>query len=105
MNIGLLRHPLKIEAYQTVQDPVTGEMTQSWVELATVWAAIESVSGREFMAASAEQASTTHRITIYYRDDLTPAMRLTSGSKHYQIKALLPNNDRSELVIMCEVLN
>ncbi|MAO13712.1 phage head closure protein [Marinobacter sp.] len=104
MNIGKMRHPVTIRALQPTQDPVTGEMGEGWADLATVWGSIDSVTGREFMAASAEQATTTHRITIYYRDDLKPDMRLFSAPVEYQIKAILPNNDRSLISIMCEVM-
>lgn len=105
MNIGKMRHPVIIRALQMTQDPATGEMSEGWADLATVWGSIDSVTGREFMAASAEQARTTHRITIHYRDGMTPDMRLVSGSIEYQVKAILPNNERSLISIMCEVLN
>lgn len=104
MDIGKMRHPVTIRALQLVQDPVTGEMVEGWADLATVWASIDGVSGREFMAASAEQALTTHRITMHYRDDLTADMRLYSAPTEYQVKAILPNNDRSLVTVMCEIL-
>lgn len=104
MDIGRMRHPVKIQEKSRVQDPVTGEITNGWADLATVWASIDSVDGKEFISASAEQAKTTHKIGMYYRDDLTPTMRLESAGITYEIKALLPNNDRSELTAMCEVL-
>lgn len=104
MTIGNLSHQITIRSLQLVQDPVTGEMVESWADLATVWGSIEGVSGREFLASSAEHSQTTHRITIYHRDDLTPTMRLVSGSTEYQVKALLPQNDRFLLTVMCEVL-
>ncbi|KAA1171043.1 phage head closure protein [Marinobacter salinexigens] len=105
MTIGNLSHPIKIRSLQLTQDPVTGEMVEDWADLATVWGSIQGVSGREFLAASAELAQTTHRITIYHRDDLTPDMRLVSGSTEYQVKALLPQNDRFLMTVMCEVLS
>jgi len=104
MDIGGMRHPVEIRQFEQAQDPVTGEITEEWATLANVWARIDSVDGREFMAASAEQAKTTHKISMYYRCDMKPSMRLQSAGIEYQVKALLPNNDHSQLTVMCEVL-
>lgn len=81
---GRLRHRVRIErlAYQldshgdAYQDPETGETRQDWVELATVWAAIEPLSAREFIQAQATQSQITARIVIRYRDGLDASMRL-----------------------------
>lgn len=61
MNAGRLRHPLNLQRVEVVQDPATGEVIEDWVTVSREWASIEGVSGREFLAASAEQAETTYR--------------------------------------------
>lgn len=81
---GRLRHRVLIEQYvlaldsngDVAQDPETGETTGSWQELATVWAAIEPLSAREFLAAQATQSQVTARIVIRHRSDLDASMRL-----------------------------
>lgn len=81
---GRLRHRVRIErlAYlldsngDVWQDPDTGETRQDWVPVATVWAAVEPVSAREFMQSQATQAQVTARIVIRYRDGLDASMRL-----------------------------
>lgn len=78
-------------------------MIQGWATIGTEWASIEGINGREFIAAAAEQTATTMRVTIGYRDDLTTAHRLAYHGKKYNLKAILPNNTRTELVCMCEV--
>jgi SPP1 family predicted phage head-tail adaptor len=103
MNIGKMRHPVTIQKLELAQDEY-GEMIESWQDLAKAWASIDTVSGNEFIAASGQNAQTTHRITMHYRGDLDPTMRIVSGGVNYKITALLPNNDRSILVVMCEVL-
>jgi SPP1 family predicted phage head-tail adaptor len=104
MDIGGMRHPVTLLTFQQTQNPVTGEITESWQELAMVWGNIQSVSGSEFMAASSEQAKTNYKIEIYHRYDLAPNMRLESAGTTYEVKAILPNNDRSLATLMCEVL-
>lgn len=84
MRAGTLRHTVRIESYdyvrdesgEVIQDPVTGETSQQWVEVATVPAAFEPLSAREFIAAQAGQSKVSVRIVIRYRDGLNAAMRL-----------------------------
>lgn len=79
-----LRHRVRIERYayildsngDTWQDPNNGETRQEWQEVATVWAAIEPLSAREFIQSQATQAQITARIVIRYRDGLDSSMRL-----------------------------
>lgn len=81
---GKLRHRVRIEQYvdlldsngEVIQDPVTGEVSRAWVEVATVWAAIEPLSAREFIAAQATQSKTVARVVLRFRDGLNAAMRL-----------------------------
>lgn len=81
---GRLRHRVRIEELtylrdsngEVIQDPNTGETRQEWTEVATVWAAIEPLSAREFIQSQAIQSQVTTRIVIRYRDGLHAAMRL-----------------------------
>lgn len=84
LEAGRLRHRIRIEEFQqeldshgdVYQNPQTGETRQFWAEVATVWAAIEPVSAREFIQSQATQSAVTARIIIRYRDGLHPKMRL-----------------------------
>jgi len=104
MNAGRLRHPLNLQRVEVVQDPVTGEVIEDWVTVSREWASIDGVSGREFLAASAEQAETTYRITIRFREDLDATWRLVSGTTTYGIEAILPGNQPVWLVLMCKTI-
>jgi SPP1 family predicted phage head-tail adaptor len=81
---GRLRHRVRIEQLEdaldtsgdSLQDPETGVVTQTWEEVATVWAAIEPLSSKEFIQSQTTQAQIVARITIRYRAGLDAAMRL-----------------------------
>lgn len=75
--------------------PLTG-----WTDVATVWASIEDLSGREFIAANATQNGVQTKITIRYRAGVLPAMRAVHGAVVYSIEAVLGQN-RRELLLMC----
>lgn len=90
---GALRHWVQIQRPQIAQDPSTGEMVTTWVELASVWADVAPASGREFLAAAAEQSEVRGRITIRFRDDVDATMRVAYRGKWYAIVAALPDAD------------
>lgn len=94
MRAGKLRHRVTIEQPGQAQDPTTGEMIPGWQAVATVWASIEPLSVRDFMAAQAAQSEVSARITIRHREGLDPTMRITHRGKAYKIEGLLPD-DRS----------
>jgi SPP1 family predicted phage head-tail adaptor len=84
LEAGRLRHQVRIEEFQTlldsnleaIQDETTGQIAQEWVEVATVWAAIEPLSAREFIESQATQSQIVARVVIRHRDGLNAAMRL-----------------------------
>ena len=88
---GKLRHKVQLQDEQIAQDPDTGEMVKTWATIATLWAEIVPLSGREFLAASAEQSEVRSRITIRYREDVTAAMRVVYRGKYFNILAVLPD--------------
>lgn len=102
MNVGRRRHPIEVEAFTYTRDPDTGGVIEGWATVGIEWASLDGISGREFNAAGATQSVATHRVTIAYRDDLTTSHRFVYHGKKYDLKALLPNNDRTELVCMCQ---
>lgn len=102
---GRLRHLVRIEEYVDVLDtsgePVRGEQGEfikEWAEVATVWAAIEPLSAREFIQSAAMQSQVTARITIRQRDGLNAAMRLVhvvngADGKVYDIEGVLADKE------------
>jgi SPP1 family predicted phage head-tail adaptor len=93
MQAGKLRHRVTIESLVETQDGTTGAISRAWSTVATVWAAIEPLSGREFIAAQGAQAEVVARILIRYRDDVVAKMRVVFGSKVYNIRAVLPDKE------------
>ena len=99
---GRLRHRVRIERYaelldsngNVLQDPVSGEIPREWQEVATVWAEIAPISGREFIMSQAIQSQVTARLTIRHRDDVDASMRAVHVRKGrpdvvYNIKGVL----------------
>lgn len=88
---GELRHRVDLQEPVTTQDPETGEMETVWTTVARPWAKIAPMSGREFVAAAAEQSEVRGKITIRYRGDCDATMRVVHRGKWYAIHAVLPD--------------
>lgn len=101
MQAGKLRHALTLERLEITQDEL-GQPIETWVNLGTVRASVEGVSGREFLAADASQAETTWRITTRYRADIEPACRFVDGASVFNVVAVLPDNRRRQVTLMCK---
>lgn len=106
MHTHQFNHRVTLQSNVKVQDPATGYMTQSWVDVAKVYAAVAPLSAREFVAAQAVQADVTTRITIRYRAGVTAAMRILHDGKVYNITGVLPDakSGREYLTLPCTEL-
>lgn len=90
---GALRHRIAIERQDHLQNGDTGEITPTWTEIAaSVPAAVEPLSGREYIAANQKGSKVSARITVRHRLDLNTAMRIRHGAALYRIHAILPDN-------------
>jgi SPP1 family predicted phage head-tail adaptor len=107
---GGLRHRVRIEARPDAPlRDASGAEVESWAAVATVWAAVEPVGGREMLRNGQVQAENRYRVTIRHRGDVTPRHRLiwlTNANKVLNIEAAPPTvggANRLELVCREEV--
>ncbi|WP_442965062.1 phage head closure protein [Pseudomonas sp. JS3066] len=100
MRAGKLRHRITFQARQLGADDF-GQPSQSWLEIATVWASVEPISGRELLAAQQVHGETTHRIRCRYLEGITSSARVLFGSRVFDIQTLI-NSD--ELGASLEIL-
>src|SRR5690606_4352803 len=69
--------------------------------VATLWAAVEPLQGKEYFAAGAEQSEVTTRIRIRYREGLNRTMWAVYDGTEYEIKYIIhPKSARKELQLM-----
>ena len=81
-----LRHRITLQRFVKTQDPTTGLISEEWVDDATVWASVEPLSGRDFIAARAQQSEISSRVVIRYRPDVDSTMRLVHRGRIYSIE-------------------
>lgn len=106
MRAGKMKRRVTIQEYVSYQNPNTGELIKEWRDVGTVWGEITSVTGRELIAAQAEQSEVTVKVWIRYRKGLSAKNRLIyvepgMPQTIYDIQAVLPDSDRTRLEILC----
>lgn len=85
-----LRHRVTLQKFTQTRDEM-GAVVETWVDVATVWASIEPLSAREFIAAQSAQSEVSARIVIRYREGVMAKMRILHGSRIYNIEGVLPD--------------
>lgn len=95
---GKLNHRLRLERLEISQDSA-GDTVEEWVLVDTLWASIEPLSAREFIASRSPQSEMTTRIGIRHRAEVDASMRLvhgldcctTYGEQVFNIEGVLPD--------------
>lgn len=72
---GNLIDRVTIQQNTTTPDSQGGRAS-SWGTLATVWARVDASGAEESIGAEAIQSLVNYRVTIRYRADVSPSMRL-----------------------------
>jgi SPP1 family predicted phage head-tail adaptor len=106
MKAGSLRHQITIQTKTATTDAYGGPV-DVWEDLETVWAAVEPLQGRELVTAQAVNAETTTRITIRYREGVTPANRIVFEGKYYNLLSVVDTDlkHREMIILASEGLN
>lgn len=99
MRAGALRHRVQIQRATISRDAMGGEIS-TWATVATRWAEVAGLSGREYLAAQAGQATADHVITLRHLDGVTPAMRVLHGGRTFDVVSVLEDPRHTELRLM-----
>lgn len=85
MKAGDLRHLVTIQrpVYQT---DAKGNRRRTWADVATCWASMADVSGRDFYAAQAYHAQDIVTFGIRWREDVTTDCRILHRGQPYEIQ-------------------
>jgi SPP1 family predicted phage head-tail adaptor len=102
-----LRHRIDVQEFTTTQDSETGAVVEEWVSILDsneelMPAEIMPMSGKEYVAAASIQANVNTKITVRWRSDIQPAMRVVHDGTIYNVRAVLPDPTlRRHITLMC----
>lgn len=106
MRAGELRHRVTLQK-RTSNQSALGDQKNDWSDVATLWAGIEPVSGREVFLGDGMRVEISHVITVRYRAALADpqaltAMRIIYQGRNFNIHAPLNTEERNfELQLLC----
>ncbi|MEO0729320.1 MAG: phage head closure protein [Pseudomonadota bacterium] len=91
--IGALRHRLRLEAPVRTSTE-GGAATETWVEVATLFASLVPRAGRESFEAHAHRGEHVFDVRFRYRPTVTTDMRLVLGDRIFNILSVADEGER-----------
>lgn len=92
MNPGQFRHKITLMKLVTTQDEI-GNTIEEWKPVRACWAAIKTVSGREYFAAASVQAERTYRFIIRYTPGINETMKIDFQGRRFDIQSVLNDDE------------
>ncbi len=105
ISAGMLTRRIQIQRPSTVKDSL-GAPSRTWIDVATVWADIQRLSGREAVIANRISAELTHQITLRYQavfdnPQQVAQMRALYKSRIFNIHSALNEDEkRTQLILL-----
>lgn len=103
MYAGQLDTRITIERLQSGEDS-WGQPIEGWSLIASTWASVEPLQGREYIAAMAAQAETSIRVRVRYLAGIDPTCRivLDDGRVLNIVAVIDERNQHRFLQLMCK---
>ncbi len=102
MDSRSLRHQIRIQRLDDAQSE-SGAPSQEWIDIFSVWANIRYLNGTESIKSDAPISVARASIRIRYRTDIVANMRVLHGATIFNVRAVLPDEERREFVdLVCE---
>ena len=100
ISAGELRHRITVQVMGPDRDEDNYPIPSTWTEYKKLWAKVTHLSGKDLIAAQANQSKVVARLKLRYRDDITTEMRIIYKDKVYGIdsQALEDTNTGYEYV-------
>lgn len=100
MNPGALDQRVTLQS-KSVTRAANGEEVVTWGDVATVWASVAPIRGREFFAAAQMADSIDHRVVIRHRAGIAREMRVVWGAVALDIVTVIYRGRKEEIELMC----
>ena len=78
---------------------------EGWEDIATTWASINPISGKEYYSAETINSDLTHKIRLRYRRGITPDMRILYNGRIFYIVSVINEYEKNTMLqFMCREL-
>jgi SPP1 family predicted phage head-tail adaptor len=106
MRAGDLRRRVTFQSRSMAADTY-GAQSPVWTDVASVWAEVSPLSGRELMAAQSINVEISHMVTIRFQQQFAgpkavAAMRIVYGDRIFNIHSSIdPDERRKSIQLTC----
>ena len=109
MQAGQLRKRVVLQQRTTTVDPTYGQQTLGWVDITTLWAAIDAVSGSQLARSQSIYNMTSHHVTVRFAQVFADIKRVgsyrivyvTAGStRYFDVGASMNESERNRMVTL-----
>lgn len=90
---GRFRHRIFFQELTTATDDLGQETEGEWETVASAWAMIKTLQGREYYAAASAQSERTSRFVVPYQKGIDSTMRIVYDNRIYDIEQPPINDD------------
>lgn len=105
MEIGRLRHRITLQKQVNRLNQYGATITE-WQDIATLWAEVRPLSGREYFSAQQIQSEISLQIWLRFQPEITPTMRVKHNKQYYEILAVINHQGRNRsLQLMCKEIH
>lgn len=101
IHAGQLTKKITIQNSISVIDSF-GQDIPTWTTVATPYAKVDFLNGKEFFQAQQVNSEVTIKIKTRYRDGINTKTRILYGAKILNIVQIIPDEKNTELVFMCK---
>ena len=104
LRAGALGQRITLQQRSVAQDATGGQLA-TWADVATVWAEVTPLSGRELIAAQAVASETSHQITMRWQPAFADpktvaALRVVMNGRLFNIKASINDDERNRTLML-----
>lgn len=98
-------NPGKLNKRITFQLQDLDSEDEDWKDIATTWANINPISGKEYYSAETINSDLTHKIRLRYRKGITPDMRVIYNDRIFYIISVINEYEKNTMLqLMCREL-
>ena len=104
MRAGALGQRITLQQRTIAQDATGGQLA-TWTDVATAWAEVTPLSGRELIAAQAVASETSHQITLRWQPAFVDpkrvaARRIVFNGRQFNINAAINEDERNRMLTL-----
>ncbi|MDG6880951.1 Bacteriophage head-tail adaptor [Phocoenobacter uteri] len=104
MDIGRLRHRVTLKKQVNTQNDY-GAATQEWIDIATVWAGVEPISGKEYFSSQHLNSEVSIKIVIRYLEGVLPTSQVVFKNRKFEVVSVLNYREHNRMLqLMCKEL-